>query len=54
MRAVRKMVYQWEHPYVIDDRRFRTTFGVEPTPIDEALTVTLELDQRPQSNLRSA
>jgi nucleoside-diphosphate-sugar epimerase len=41
MRAVRKMVYQWEHPYVIDDRRFRTTFGIEPTPIDEALRAML-------------
>lgn len=37
LRAVREMVYQWEHPYVIDDRRFRATFGLEPTPIDHAL-----------------
>lgn len=43
LRAIRKMSYQWEHPYVIDDRRFRTTFGVEPTPIDEALRTTLGL-----------
>lgn len=41
MRALRPMIYQWEHPYVIDDRRFRATFGVEPTPIDEALRTTL-------------
>jgi nucleoside-diphosphate-sugar epimerase len=37
MRAVREMVYQWEHPYVIDDRRFRSCFGIAATPIDEAL-----------------
>jgi nucleoside-diphosphate-sugar epimerase len=43
MRALREMVYQWEHPYVIDDRRFRATFGVEPTPIDDALRAMLGL-----------
>ena len=45
LRAVREMVYQWEHPYVIDDRRFRASFGVEPTPIDAALAGMLGLDQ---------
>jgi nucleoside-diphosphate-sugar epimerase len=43
VRAIRKMLYQWERPYVLDDRRFRTTFGIEPTPIDEAIAATLEL-----------
>ncbi len=43
LRAVRPMIYQWERPYVIDDRRFRTTFGVEATPIDEAIRATLGL-----------
>src|SRR5690606_32444717 len=33
--AMREMLYQWEIPYLMDDRRFRATFGVEPTPIDE-------------------
>ena len=41
VRAIRKMLYQWERPYVIDDRRFRSTFGIEPTPIDEAIRATL-------------
>jgi hypothetical protein len=41
MRAIREMLYQWQRPYVIDDRRFRTTFGVEATPIDEAIRMTL-------------
>lgn len=45
MRAIREMVYQWERPYVIDDRRFRTTFGVEATPIAEAIRGTLGLGQ---------
>ena len=40
MRAIREMVYQWGRPYVIDDRRFRSTFGVEATAIDEAIRLT--------------
>lgn len=44
MRAIRKMLYQWDRPFVLDDRRFRSTFGLEPTPIDEALRATLGLD----------
>lgn len=45
VRAIREMVYQFEVPYVLDDRRFRATFGVEPTPVDEALAATLGLAQ---------
>jgi nucleoside-diphosphate-sugar epimerase len=35
--AIREMTYQWKIPYLVDDRRFRTTFGVEPTPVEEAI-----------------
>lgn len=42
LRAIREMLYQWERPYVIDDRRFRSTFGVEATPIDVAIRATLD------------
>jgi nucleoside-diphosphate-sugar epimerase len=42
-RAIRKMLYQWDRPYVLDDRRFRSTFGMEATPIDDALRATLGL-----------
>lgn len=43
-RAIRKMLYQWDMPYVIDDRRFRSTFGFSPTPIDEALRATIGIE----------
>lgn len=49
IRALREMVYQWEHPYVIDDRRFRATFGVGATPIDDALRAMLGLDAATQA-----
>jgi hypothetical protein len=40
MRAIREMLYQYERPYVLDDSRFRTTFGISATPIDEAIRAT--------------
>jgi len=43
--AIRKMLYQWDQPYVIDDRRFRELFGFEDTPIDVALARTLGVEQ---------
>ena len=39
--ALAEMSYQWDIPYVMDDRAFRTTFGMEPTPLDEAIAATL-------------
>lgn len=41
VRAMREMTYQWSLPYVIDDRRIRSAFGVEATPIDQAIAATL-------------
>ena len=40
MREVAEMTYQWEMPFVIDDSRFRETFGFGATPIDDAVTAT--------------
>ncbi|APR75602.1 Nucleoside-diphosphate-sugar epimerase [Minicystis rosea] len=40
MREVAEMAYQWDVPFVIDDTRFRTTFGYGATPIDEAVAAT--------------
>jgi nucleoside-diphosphate-sugar epimerase len=39
MRHIR---YQFTAPYVLDSSRFQRTFGVAPTPMDEALKATLE------------
>jgi nucleoside-diphosphate-sugar epimerase len=40
MREVLEMTYQWELPYVIDDSRFRSTFGVLPTPVEQQVERT--------------
>jgi len=46
LREVGEMLYQWDEPFVIDDSRFRTKFGTEPTDVDEAArkTATWVLD----------
>jgi hypothetical protein len=37
MRAAAEMTYQWKVPYLLDDGRFRTTFGVSATPVHVAV-----------------
>ncbi|HUK66589.1 MAG TPA: NAD-dependent epimerase/dehydratase family protein [Anaeromyxobacteraceae bacterium] len=40
LAAAAEMTYQWQVPYLLDDRRFRAAFGVEPTPAAEAVAET--------------
>lgn len=37
MREVHEMAYQWDVPFVVDDARFRATFGHGATDIDHAV-----------------
>jgi nucleoside-diphosphate-sugar epimerase len=41
LREVGEMLYQWDEPFVIDDRRFRERFGIMPTDLEEAATATV-------------
>jgi nucleoside-diphosphate-sugar epimerase len=36
-----EMLYQWEAPFVVDDSKFRRTFGSEATPVFEGMAKTL-------------
>jgi nucleoside-diphosphate-sugar epimerase len=42
IRELREMVYQFEEPFVLDDSRFRATFGLQPTPLRTAIRATVE------------
>jgi nucleoside-diphosphate-sugar epimerase len=42
VRELQEMAYQWEEPFVVDDRRFRERFGLEPVGADEAARATVE------------
>jgi nucleoside-diphosphate-sugar epimerase len=41
IRAFSEMSYQFDRPFVVDSSRVRATFGIEATPIEEALRAAL-------------
>jgi nucleoside-diphosphate-sugar epimerase len=41
MRELRETNHQWDRPFVLDSSDFETTFGVAPTPLDDALRATI-------------
>ncbi len=41
MRELEEMLYQWEEPFVIDDRRFRQRFKQIPEDVDQAAADTV-------------
>jgi nucleoside-diphosphate-sugar epimerase len=40
-REFDEMLYQWEEPFIVDDRRFREAFGISATPLDAAARQTV-------------
>ncbi|WP_214105300.1 NAD-dependent epimerase/dehydratase family protein [Acrocarpospora catenulata] len=41
MREMRETRYQFDRPFLLDSSAFETTFGLAPTPVDEAIKATL-------------
>jgi hypothetical protein len=41
MRELRETRHQFERPFVLDSDLTQRTFGLEPTPWDDALTTTI-------------
>jgi len=39
---LREMLYQFERDFVMDSSRFESTFGAQPTPLDESIRQTIE------------
>lgn len=42
VRAQRETAYQFRQPFVIDSSATTNTFGIQPTPLDDALRETIE------------
>jgi hypothetical protein len=42
VREVDEMLYQWDEPFVVDDRRIRERIGLVPTDADAAARATVE------------
>jgi nucleoside-diphosphate-sugar epimerase len=41
VREVDEMRYEFTQPFIVDGTRARTRFGIEPTPLDEAIAYTV-------------
>ena len=41
MREYLHTLYQFSSPWVVDDGKFRSSFGGRTTPLDDALATTL-------------
>ncbi|MGO8873147.1 MAG: NAD-dependent epimerase/dehydratase family protein [Acidimicrobiales bacterium] len=41
LREVREVRYQFDRPFVVDSSAFTQEFGLEPTPVEDALRATL-------------
>lgn len=41
LREVAEMAYQWEAPFILDDGRFRATFGATATPWPDVIAATV-------------
>lgn len=46
VREFAEMIYQWRQPFVVDDAAIRETFGLEPTPWDQAISTTAAWGER--------
>jgi hypothetical protein len=46
MRGLAEMSYEFEWPFVLDTTKFRTTFGGQTTPLDEAIATTVDAFER--------
>lgn len=53
-RELDEMLYQWEEPFVVDDRRFRERFHMAPTNVDQAAAETVEWATRHYGRRRNA
>ncbi len=42
VREIDEMRYQWDEPFVVDDRRVRKRFGLSPTDAYEAARATVD------------
>ena len=42
LRELEEIRYQFDRPYLLDSSAFQATFGMAPTPLDEALAETVD------------
>jgi len=52
VREMNEMLYQWDEPFVVDDRRYRERFSARPTAADTAARATVVWAQQHYGTLR--
>ncbi|TDC44420.1 NAD-dependent epimerase/dehydratase family protein [Actinomadura sp. KC345] len=48
MKELRETRYQFDRPYILDSSAFESTFGMRPTPLDDALTTIVGAYREPE------
>ena len=46
MRGLAEMAYEFEEPFVLDTSKYRSTFGTDITPLNTAITETVDWYRR--------
>jgi len=41
IKEVKEMMYEWEHPYIVDHSKYEQTFGIDVTPHEVAIKETV-------------
>lgn len=54
MRELRETRYQFDEPYVLDSSAFQSTFGLAPTPLDDALRAVVASHRESQGRVTEA
>lgn len=49
VREVKEMLYEFEEPFIVDNSRFSAAFGIEATPLMEAVQTTVAWFQANQN-----
>jgi nucleoside-diphosphate-sugar epimerase len=42
MRETVEMMFEWQHPYVVDTSKAQKAFGLAPMPMEQAIKETLD------------
>jgi hypothetical protein len=42
MRGLAEMSYQFDRPFILDTRKYQSTFGAAGTPLADAVAATLD------------
>ena len=54
LREMKEMLYEFERPFIVDSSKFESTFGVQATPMEDAISATVEYYRARRESRRGA